>query len=212
MNELEELKPQEVNFSITCDEDKERLTLVLKKCLETRDMICDKLDPRIQEAHKTHKGLTTLRKESLAPWEVVIEKINQSLKGWHVKKEREAIELQQKINKKLAEDAEVIRQQKLKEAELQESEWSKEVAKEEAHALIPQTVELKDCKEAVSTKIEGQYKRSNWKACVVDEDLVPRIWLMPNMQLLEKRAKELKVEGMTIPGVEFWDDFQIITR
>jgi hypothetical protein len=86
------------------------------------------------------------------------------------------------------------------------------VKKEQIQAIVPVTVTLEECKESVNPKESGQYKKSNWKARIVNEEVIPRIWLMPNMILLEKRAKELKVAGMTIPGVEFYDDFTIVTK
>lgn len=208
MNELE-LKTQDINYTISTQEDLTRLTVILRRIDETIKQICDKLDPRVLEAHKTHKGLTILKKETIAPFEEAKSKINASIKSWYHEKEQEAIALQNKINEQLAKQAEEVKKKLLDEAK--DNEWDKEVAQGIVERMVPVTVDLKDCKESVNPKTEGQYKRSNWKAILIDEKLLPREYLIADIDKLDKMAKQFKGTSI-IPGVIFKDDFTIVTK
>lgn len=211
MKNLEELKPEEIKFEITSNEDLTRLNLVLRRIKQSKDKICEKLDPEIANAYKTHKGLTALKKETLKPWEEVETKINNSIKAWHIKQEEEARLLQERINKQLSEQAEALRQQKLKEADEKGSDWSKEIAKEEVKNIVTDTIDLKACKEAVIQKQEGQYKRSNWKAEIIDSNKVPKEFWTIDLQALDVYAKKTK-GTIPVEGVRFYDDFTIVTK
>lgn len=208
MSELADLR--NVNYEITSIADVERINLILRRVIEIEKKICDRIDPEIANAYKTHKGLTALKKEELAPILRVKEQINVSLKAWQIKKEQEAKELRDRINKELAEKAEALRLEKLKEAEGKD-EWSKELAVEEAESIKADSVDIVACKEAVIPKQEGQYKRSNWKARVVDYNLVPKIYWKIDEKLLDEVAKKEKGQ-FNIQGVEFYDDFTIVTK
>lgn len=197
------------SYSVNSNEDLIKINAMLRGIKQLKKKVTDELDPEIDKANKAHKGLTALKKKHLEPLEAIEYQINDSIKSWAIKQEEEARILQQKINEQLANQAEEEKKRILDSAT---DEWSKEIFYEKVKAMVPVTVDIKDCKETVAPKVEGQYKRSNWKAKVIDEELIPRCWLMPNMPLLEKRAKELKIEGMTIPGVEFYDDFTIVTK
>lgn len=186
MNEVLEVNPQEINYQITSVEDLTRINIVLRKIIESEKKISDKLDPEIANAYKTHKGLTALKKTTLEPFVNAREKINQSIKNWHIEQERVAKELQDKINSELKEQA----------------EWKD---------VEPIQVDIKDCIQKVAPKQEGQYKRSNWKARIIDEKLIPRDFLMPNISKLDKFAKA-NTGLLTVDGVEFYDDFTIVTK
>ncbi len=210
ISKIDELKPQEISFEINSEEDLVRLNLVLKKCIECNKKIDEKLDPRIAEANKTHKGLTALKKETKKPWDEVIDKIKLSLKVWYANKEEEAKQLQQKINEDLSKKANEYKEELLQEA-ANSDEWSAEVLKEKASEIVAQSVELKDCKETIGGKQEGQYKRSNWKARIFDENRIPREYLCPDLKKIDEFAKKYKGE-LAIQGVEIYDDFSIITK
>lgn len=185
MNELDQIK---TSYEIKSNDDVIRLNLVLRKTIELEKKICDRIDPEIANAYKTHKGLTALKKEELQPILNVKNAINDSLKQWQIKLDNEAKALQEKVNKQLAEQA--------------EQNWSDEK---------PDTVDLYACKQAVIPKVEGQYKRSNWKARVINAELVPKEFWIINESALDKTAKLTKGE-IEIPGVEFYDDFTIVTK
>lgn len=208
MNDLE-LKTQDINYTIASPEDLTRLTLILRKIDETITNIELRLKPEIAKAHATHKGLTTLLKETVAPFEQARTNINANIKFWYHAKEQEAIALQNRINEQLAKQAEEIKKKLLEEAK--DNEWDKEVAQEKVSSMVPITVDLKDCKESVNPKIEGQHKRSNWIAVIRHEELIPRDYLIPDMKKLNELAKLHKGQ-FTISGVSFVDDFTIVTK
>lgn len=211
-NEINQIQQEnKESFVVNSNEDLIRINAVLRGVKALKKKVTDELDPEIKKANDAHKGLTALRKKHLLPLEEIEDKINSAIKFFTIKQEQEAILLQKKINKDLADKAEAEKKRILEESK-QSDEWGAEILKEQASQIVAQTVSKEECIKSVAPKQEGQYKRSNWKARITNEELIPRIWLMPNMQLLEKRAKELKVQGMTIPGVEFYDDFTMVTK
>jgi thioesterase domain-containing protein len=172
--------------------------------------VTDILDPKIKLAHETHKSLTTMKKEELKPLEEIESKINKAFKDYDVKKQEEARLLQEKINKDLAEQAEALRQKQLKEAE-NASEWEQEIVKESVAEIKPVAVSIEDCKSTVIQKIDGQHKRSCWRARIINPDLIPKEYWIINESLLDKKAKELK-DKFDIPGCESWDDYTFVTK
>ena len=54
-------------------------------------------------------------------------------------------------------------------------------------------------------KAQGISMRDNWKYRVIDANLIPRDYMMPDDKLLTSIAKA-KHDGMKIPGVEFYNE------
>ncbi len=207
----EEIKHVPQVFEINNNEDLSRINLVLKNCKLLKKKVEDELVPKKQDAYKSYKGICDMISKYVEPIDVVIDKINVAIKQWTVKKDAEAKALQDKINKQLAEDAEKVRQAQLKQAETMTNDWDKEVAIEKAVAIQAQTVDLKACQETVAPKEQGQYKRYNWRARVVNPDLVPKHFWIIDQSALDKKAKELK-DTDTIAGCEIYNDFVIVTK
>jgi hypothetical protein len=206
MNGLNEFN--NTNFDIQSEADVVKINLILRRTIEFEKMICDRIDPEIANAYKTHKGLTAMKKEELQPILNVKERCNASLKDWQRKKEAEAKALQDKINADLKAQVEAEKARLLSEAK---DDFSKEIAKEKIEEMKAVQVDLKECQTAVIQKQEGQYKRSNWKAKIVNPDLVPKEFWKIDESMLDKVAKMTK-GNQEIPGVEFWDDFTIVTK
>ncbi len=207
-NEIDQISKQ--SFAISNAEDLLRINAVLKGIKGLKKKIEDELNPEIEKAHKAHKGLTELKKKYLKPLEAVEASINTELKVWTLKQEEEARLLKEKIDADLARKAEEEKKRLLKEADGKD-DWAKEVAQEKVQEIIPVTVDLKDCKETIAPKQEGQYKRSNWKARIVDESRIPHNFFIVDEKKLDKYAKEFK-ELASVTGVEFYDDFTIVTK
>ncbi len=212
MNQLVETEITQIQnqvFKIENNEDLVKVNAILKGVKGLQKKVKEELDPEIAKAHDAHKGLTTLREKYLKPLKDVEIKINDALKKWQLKIEQDARDLQDKINKDLSEKAEQEKQRLLSEAT---DEWSQEVAQEKASEIKPVTVDLKECQQAVTIKQEGQYKRSNWKAKCVDIEKIPLKFLMVNESALNYCAKDENIRKEGIPGVEFYDDFTIVTK
>lgn len=208
--EINQVQTQNQTFQVSSNEDLVKINTVLRGVKMLQKKVCDELDPEISKAHKTHKGLTELKKKYLKPLEEVEAKITNAIKAWTLKQEEEARLLQERINKDLAEKAEALRQEKLKEAEGAD-EFTRELVKEQAEEIKNDTVSLEACKEATVVKQDGQYKRSCWKARIINQEIVPKAYWIINEELLDKIAKHSKGQEQ-IPGVEFWDDFTIVTK
>ncbi len=213
MNGLIELEINQASqqvYEIKTNEDLPKINAVLKGIKQLKKKVEDELNPEIEKAHKAHKGLNDLKNKYLKPLKDVEDKINIELKRWTLKQEEEARLLQEKINKQLAESAEKERQRLLKEAE-SSNDWKAETLKEKAQEIIAVTVDIKDCKETVAPKVEGQYKRSNWKARITNYEFVPKAYWIVDEKALDEVAKKEKGQ-IKISGVEFYDDFTIVTK
>lgn len=211
MNITQEVQSLPKTFEITSNEDVEKINIVLRRVIEMIKHVESELNPQIKLAHESHKAAMATKKKLLEPLETVEYNINVALRNWQVKKEAEAKTLQDKINKQLAEAAEEQRKKVELEAKNATNEWDKEVAVDKLADIKTDSVELAVCKEAIAPKITGQYKKSNWKARVINPELVPDEYWIINESMLDKVAKMTKGEEK-INGIEFFDDFTIVTK
>lgn len=210
MNLTNELQILPTSFEIATEHDLLNINEVLRRVKVMIKYVEDELNPQIKKAHEAHKSLNVLKKKHLEPLENVEAKINTSLKNWQLKKDEEASLLQEKINADLAKKAEEYKQELLEEAKEADG-WNQELLTEKAHGISPATVDLQDCKVTITPKVEGQYKRSNWKCRIIDWSLIPRELLIPNEKLLNKMAQEQK-ERFNVQGCESFDDFTVVTK
>lgn len=208
--EVIELKNKDIKYEIENNDDLDRLSNWLKTLKGMSKKVSEKFDPIVENAYKTHKEATALRKSFLDPIKEVVEKITNSVLKYHARMEKERIEAEELVNKELARKAEEIKQKLIKESETAENEWDKEIAKEKAAQIVPQTVMTgpSDFK-----KQEGMSVRKNWRAKIVDINLVPMEYCLKeaNMPMLHALAKK-EEKPSTIPGVEFFNDANLAVK
>lgn len=158
----------------------------------------DELSPAKEAATRSWKAMTALWKKYVDEPIEVCRTLDRKRYAW-----------KQAEDRKRAAEAERLRQVELKkQAEermalairLEESNM-----KEQAAAILDAPVAPVDVPAPVKVeKPDGQSYVENWQATIVDESLVPRDFLMPDMVAIGKYAKLMKGKA-SMPGVKFED-------
>ena len=182
-----------------------------------RKKIEDTFSPIISAAHRTHQEAIAQRKKIEEPLIVAERYLNGQVTAYH-----------QEIEKKRREEEEIARQEAVKaemarrkaeedERTRQAAELEAAGAKEEAEALLQETVEANQAPVEVyippvatpKAELEGATVKTYWHAEVTDlralcravaEGKAPIACVEPNMTVLNAQARALKKE-MAIPGV-----------
>lgn len=161
--------------------------------------INDTFDGPITAAHKAHKAIVAAKKGYSEPLENALRIIKQKMIAWTEEQERkrrlEQIRLEAEAKKKA-------------EAETKElaKELKKAGLKDEAKQLLSEPVVVAPVVAPPTTaKIEGFSYRSNWKFRVIDDDAIPRAYLMRDDKKIGEIVRSLK-QATNIPGIEVYED------
>lgn len=207
MNDLVEKEVVEVvksaaSMLIDNQDGLSKATNYLKWIVDVKKKVKESCDPKVEDAYRKHKEETSKRTALLAPLEGVEKQIKDAIVTYNKRVEAESQERIRLINEDLAKQAELNKQDALKNAEALTNEWEAEVAKEKAQAM--ETVQLDQPKKVLEQ--EGLSIRKTWKARVVDGSVIPREYLIINESALNLAAKneELRIKG--IKGVEFYQE------
>lgn len=119
--------------------------------------------------------------------------------------EDEARRVAEEKRRKALEATDAERKRLLAEAGAAERKAEAAAAKAEAKDDIAEAAVAPVIRVAEPEKTKGFAQRDNWKARVINADIVPRDWLIPDIEGLNKYAKAIK-GGRTVPGVEFYNE------
>ena len=173
-------------------------------------------DPIIEKAHAAHKEAITQRDKYLDPLKEA-EKIIKGLKTEYVNEvERIAREQQRKLQEEAERKAEAERKRK----EEQERQWREKAEKLEAEGRLAEAAKAQEKAdlrameaEAVQAevpilappeiKVKGESYRDKWSCEVIDINLLPREWMIPNQSALDGLAEKTK-GAIQIPGCQFY--------
>jgi hypothetical protein len=93
-----------------------------------------------------------------------------------------------------------------REAEVRQKAANEAAAKAQAKEEAAANVQANSVTVFSTTpEIKGQSTRKTWKARIVNAALIPREWLVPNLDAINAFAKSTK-GAMTIPGVEMYEE------
>lgn len=210
MNELIEDEIKQVNeqvFEIKSSDDVNRATLILKGIKGLKEKIESTFNPIIEKAHQTHKEALGKRDLYLKPVQDIEKKIKNNILVYTNKVIAEQRERERIANEALAKVAEEQKQNLLAKAKESTNKWESETLKEKAQEIKPITVYVQER----VVESDGLGFRKNWKARIIDFDLIPREYLIANEALLNKEAKRSEKESH-IPGVEFYNDMNVNVR
>lgn len=188
-------------------EDLNRVTACIKGIKGLQKKVSETFDPIVDKAHQSHKESISQRDKYLKPLQELERKYKVAISDFNKRIEAAQREREQVANESLAKVAEAKRQELLNKANESSNVWESEVFKEQAKEVKPITVDVQ--KKVIES--EGLSLRKNWKARIVDFDLIPREYLIANESLLNKVAKESEKESH-IPGVEFYNDASVIVK
>jgi hypothetical protein len=182
----------------------------LKHIKAQQKKVDETFDPIISRAFQTHKEACNQKNKFSNPLKNAEKIVKNLLNAYRQKKEAEAREAQRKLQE-LADKA--ARKQKLLDEQIAKAKESGNEAKVE---------KLEEKKENYQPpvvpviapeigKVEGISYRDKWSAQVIDVNAIPREYMQPNMDALNKIAQGCK-GSLNIPGVKFNCEKIVIPR
>ena len=160
----------------------------------------ESFNPIIEKAYQSHKEAITQRDKYLVPLKQAETKLKGLMLGYTAEQERKAREEQARLQKLADQEAEKLRKAfdaKIERAKASGKEEKVEMLEQEKENIIPITAPV------VAPQIEkpaGISYRDQWSAEVTDIMLVPREYLIVNLQALNKIAAATK-GTLTVPGL-----------
>ena len=163
----------------------------LQKVKETEKVIEAKLNPPIATAHKAHQALTSEKKFFMDRLKMVKDTINKKLSAWHTEGQR----VQEEETRRLTELARKQTEDAIIEKALKTGDES----------LLERSVESVHMEAPAPVKIDKVAFVKAWKIEVIDADLVPREFLMPDEKKILAYVK-MQDGKFPIPGVKISAD------
>lgn len=145
-----------------------------------------------------------LEKERLAKEKAEVEaREKERLEKERLRKEAEEKEAEAKRAEEAAKKAEKNGDHKKAQEKIEEAQEKKEEAKEIKKEVKEVVVEAKEVK--TKTKANGLHFRKYWKGEIIDENKLPREFLMPNVTAINEYIEKNK-ESAKIPGVRIYSE------
>lgn len=183
--------PDELSRAVAC----------VKGVKSLQKQVNDSYGPIIEKAHKAHKEAIAQRDKYLVPLTKVEKTFKDAILTYTQRVEAEQRERERATNAELERLAKEKQDALLAQAATSGA-WEAETLKEQAEAIVPDTVII--AKKVVEQP--GLSIRQTWKARVIDLALVPREYLLVNEPLLNEAARKANGTPSTIPGVEFYPE------
>lgn len=169
----------------------------------------DTFDPLVQAAHLAHKAVVEKRAKYLDPLTAAQKSVKKLMSDYDLEQER----IRQEEQRRLAEIARKQEEERLlAEAILAEEEAKRngathEEAAQEAQAVIDEPVYVAPVVVAKATpKLQGgPVYRTVWKARIINEKLIPREYLVPDLVKINGVVRSLKGSA-NIPGVQAYEE------
>lgn len=208
------------NLIVKDQETANRATQLILAGKEMVKKIKDYFSPLKKAADEAKKKLLDAEKAELQKVEPYVEKLQQSLTAWKIEQERKRREAEEAARKAELErkrlEEELLR--KAEEARRLEEE-KKRIEGEEAARKAREELERKALEEAAAKeaqiippppvpekpKTDGLTLRENWVFEIVDESLIPREYLVPDLIKIRKVVQTLK-DRTNIPGVRAYNN------
>ena len=188
------------SFTITTDDQYVEAMSFAKFIKESIKKVEKAFDPIIKQAHKTWKAAIAQKGQYIAPREAALKILDSKGRAFRIEQEKIRQEEQRKAQELANKEAE--RQRKLAEkaqARGDEKKAQEFTAKAEEVAAITPVIASK------VSKIEGVAIRKIWKFRIVDDRLLPREWLTPDMNKIGATVRATK-GTLRIPGIEIYQE------
>lgn len=192
------------SFEIADDLDNCCAGEVLRQIKTVLKEVDERFDKPIKDAHATHKSILALKKDITTPL-IQSEAIYKRKMGdYRMEQEHKAREEADRLRKIEQEKAEAA---KIEQAAKLESEGHNE----EAQRVIESPVIVQAPIVRVPPKVEGVSTRKVWKYRIVDEIMIPRQFMEPDLKAIGSFARSMGAKAK-IEGVEFYEDTSVAVR
>jgi len=176
---------------------KEHIRMIRKK-------IADTFGPIIEKAHAAHKEALAKKKTAEAPLIEAESILDRGLVRYKMEQDRKAEEERKRIleeARKAAEEAQLAAAVEVEKAGMQA----------EAELIISQPViPVVSVPKTEAPKVKGVGFRSNWKFRIVNEALIPREYMQPDLVKIGGVVRSLK-GGTSIPGIEVYEEVATVS-
>jgi hypothetical protein len=188
-------------FPVVDEETKKQAVLRLGELATLKKNIIEFFAEPKKKAREAWKTIVDMETKYLSKVSAIDDPLRENLKKYETevreKIEKERIRLQAEAEAR----AEAERNKLLKQAENAKRESTKEIYLAQAKAVITPVVNIPES----DRKMEGSSVRVVWKARIVDETLLPRNYLVPNVKLIESVVRTTQGKEK-IPGVEAYQE------
>ncbi len=171
----------------------------LKHIKKARQVLADTFNDPIAKAHETHKAMLAAKKQHDQPLDQAEQLVKSKMLDWQREEDRKRREEEARLReqaRKLEEE------RRLAEA----AELERQGESERAEAVIAAPVVAPPVVLAPTTpKVSGISTRKVWKFRIVDQNIIPRNYMIPDEKALGSLARSLQ-ERASVPGVEFYAD------
>lgn len=202
LSEQTALQQRVAALTVTNDAENEAALNTVRDIKALKKSIEAYFAPMVESAHAAHKAMTKARGDATKPLDDMERAIKDKILPYATAKaerEREAAAAEQARLRAEADRARI----EAEDAAMFGDETEAAVLEVQAHVLKHQAAAI------VPGKPAGT--RDNWKWRVVDESLIPRSWMVPDVSRLDYEAKKKKGDA-SVPGVEFYNDPIVVVR
>lgn len=180
-------------------------TAFLQRVKSLRATIADKFKEPVANAYKAHRSMKALMDEIDKPAKDAWDLVKLKCGNFQMEQDRIRREEQERLREIARQQAE---DRQLAEAERLEKDGHAEAAEE---VLAAPTMPVAPIAVAEAPKAKGLSIRKTCKARIVDENAIPRQWLMPNVKAIDAHARSMGLQAR-IPGVEFYEVSNVAVR
>lgn len=194
-------------IAINDDEDYETSAAFLKYLRDMKKGAEDYWKPKVKAAHAARKTIKDAENEQVKPVKEAISTMSQKMGGYQQECQRQRIE-EEKMARQLAEDEARAANEELAQG-LEES-GSDEAAEgvRSTQDMVARLASSAVKVESHAPKVQGTSVRTTWKFRIVDANLVPRDYLIPDEKTIGAVVRARK-EATSIPGVEAYPDTKV---
>lgn len=178
-----------------------------------RRKIAEWFSPMKKKASDAHREICDKERATLAPVNDDELRIKVALSKFRDEQERKRLEEQRRLEREQREREEQLRLEQAAELERAAQQTGDVSLQEAAEQLIeaPITVAPVTPYTPPAPKVEGLSYRETWKFEIINTNLVPRQYLMPDEKAIGRVVSGLK-DRTTIPGVRVYCEKTPVTR
>jgi len=169
----------------------------------------DTFDPICEAAHKAHKQAVEKRSKYLDPLTAAQKSVKSLMSAWDQEQERIRLAEQRRLEEiaRKKEEERLLQEAIAVEQEAQRNGATQEEAEQEAAIILSEPVYVAPVviPKDVPKMQGGPVYHTIWKAKIINETLIPRQYLVPDMVKINGVVRSLKNQA-NIPGVHAYEE------
>jgi hypothetical protein len=174
--------------------------------------VADSFDPQISQAHALHKSLLDEKKKFTAPLEEAEKIVKRTITGYLVEEDRKRREVEAE-RARIEAEARAEAEKKMKAVEKAEAKGDAAKAESIAQEAVNIMAAKIDAAPIVPERpiAAGLGLTENWEFTIIDKNLIPREYMIPDEVKIGRVVRALKSEAK-IPGVSITSRRSVSSR